>query len=187
MVNRRAEELLRSMLLEVTIEHRSCLLMTIPSPDKLRLSRFATDDDFDAMMSAFDGMTKPTFKDPTTTSYIKFGGPRDSDERYNIRRGVLSLSGYVPRLVDCLPVHGAHTILRVSSEMASCFQPSVDAIKSAIDSQVAGLNRRRVVSYQTFSMIWMAPFTPLGMNVRPSYWLEASQQARSYVINCVRT
>ncbi|KAI0725427.1 hypothetical protein C8Q72DRAFT_852742 [Fomitopsis betulina] len=101
MVDRRAEALLRT---------------------KLRSSRFATNDDFEAMISTFDSMTKPTFRDTSTTSYIKFGGPRDTDERYDIRRGVLSLSG---------------------SEMASFFQPSIDAIKSAIDSQVAGLNRRR--------------------------------------------
>ncbi|EPT00710.1 hypothetical protein FOMPIDRAFT_150495 [Fomitopsis schrenkii] len=101
MVNRRAEELLRN---------------------KLRSSRFATNDDIEAMMSTFESMTKPTFRDPTAISYIRFGGPRDTDERYNIRRGVLSLSG---------------------SEMASLFQPSINAIKSAITNQVAGLDPRR--------------------------------------------
>ncbi|KAH9924777.1 uncharacterized protein B0H18DRAFT_1011158 [Fomitopsis serialis] len=102
MINRRAEELLR---------------------EKLRLSRFSTTDDVDAMMANFDSMTKPTFRDSSTASYIKFGGPRDTDERYNIRRGVLSLSG---------------------SEMTSLFKPSVDAIKSAIDAQVSGVNARLV-------------------------------------------
>ncbi|KAH9910870.1 uncharacterized protein B0H18DRAFT_1065862 [Fomitopsis serialis] len=98
MVNRRAEELLR---------------------EKLRLSRFSTNDDFDAMMANFDTMTKPTFRDPSTTSYVKFGGPRDTDESFNIRRGILSLSG---------------------SDMASLFQPSVSAIKAAIDAQLSGVD-----------------------------------------------
>ncbi|EPT00724.1 hypothetical protein FOMPIDRAFT_1122140 [Fomitopsis schrenkii] len=98
MVNRRAEALLRS---------------------KLGRSRFATTDDIDAMMANFESMTKPTFRDTNATSYIKFGGPRDNDDRYNIRRGTLSLSGV---------------------EMASLLQPSVDAIKASIDRQLAGIN-----------------------------------------------
>ncbi|KAH9839845.1 uncharacterized protein C8Q71DRAFT_744470 [Rhodofomes roseus] len=98
MVNHRAEQLLK---------------------DKLRQSRFSTADDLDAMMTSFDTMTKPTFRDSSATSYIKFGGPRDTDDTYNIRRGILSLSG---------------------SEMASLFQPSIDAIKTAIDSQLSGVD-----------------------------------------------
>ncbi|KZT65648.1 hypothetical protein DAEQUDRAFT_731208 [Daedalea quercina L-15889] len=98
MVNRRAEELLR---------------------EKLRQSRFASADDIDAMMANFESMTKPTFRDSSATSYIKFGGPRDTDEMFDIRRGTLSLSG---------------------TEMASLFRPSLDAIKTAIDKQLIGVN-----------------------------------------------
>ena len=60
---------------------------------KLGRSRFATNDDIDAMMANFESMTKPTFRDVFATSYIKFGGPRDNNDMYNIRRGTLSLSG----------------------------------------------------------------------------------------------
>ncbi|EPT00712.1 hypothetical protein FOMPIDRAFT_1060246 [Fomitopsis schrenkii] len=89
--------------------------------NKLRSSRFATNEDIDTMISTFDSTTKPTFRDASKKSYIKFSGPRDTDETYDIRRGVLSLSG---------------------SEMGSFFQPSIDAIKSAIDRQIAGSNPR---------------------------------------------
>ncbi|KAH9839850.1 uncharacterized protein C8Q71DRAFT_465196 [Rhodofomes roseus] len=100
MVNRRAEEMLK---------------------DKLRLSRFSTTDDLDAMMASFETMTKPTFRDRSAMSYVKFGGPRDTDERFKIRRGVLSLTG---------------------SEMALLFKPSIDAIKVAIDTQISGIDAR---------------------------------------------
>ncbi|KAH9910865.1 uncharacterized protein B0H18DRAFT_404319 [Fomitopsis serialis] len=98
MVDHRAEELLKS---------------------KLRLSRFSTPGDLQVMMSYFETTTKPTFKNISSTSYVRFGGQSDTDERVNIRRGVLSLSGL---------------------EMASLFRPSIDAIKSAIDSQLSGIN-----------------------------------------------
>lgn len=94
MVNRRAEALLRSASPHFSI----CIwifrfLHTPASSGKLGRSRFATTDDIDAMMANFESMTKPTFRDTNATSYIKFGGPRDNDDRYNIRRGTLSLSG----------------------------------------------------------------------------------------------
>ena len=47
------------------------------------------------MMEYFDGTTKPTFRDPSTKAYIRFGGPRDTDANYGIKRGVLTLPGYV--------------------------------------------------------------------------------------------
>lgn len=62
--------------------------------DKLKGSRFTTDDDISAMMEYFDGTTKPTFRDPAAKAYIRFGGPRDTDANYGIKRGVLTLPGY---------------------------------------------------------------------------------------------
>lgn len=67
--------------------------LTLTRSGKLGRSRFATPDDIDAMMANFETMTKPTFRDILATSYIKFGGPRDNDDRFNISRGTLSLSG----------------------------------------------------------------------------------------------
>lgn len=48
------------------------------------------------MMEYFDATTKPTFRDPATKAYIRFGGPRDTDANYGILRGVLTLPGYAP-------------------------------------------------------------------------------------------
>ncbi|KAI0725425.1 hypothetical protein C8Q72DRAFT_888785 [Fomitopsis betulina] len=102
------------------VDNQPVSVEEIVVPDcKLGRSRFATPDDIDAMMANFETMTKPTFRDILATSYIKFGGPRDNDDRFNISRGTLSLSGL---------------------EMASLFQPSVDAIKASIDRQLAGIN-----------------------------------------------
>ncbi|KAI0725426.1 hypothetical protein C8Q72DRAFT_954800 [Fomitopsis betulina] len=95
MVNYRAEDLLKA---------------------KLRGSCFATPEDIDAMMSSFESMAKPTFRDPSVASYIKFGRSCDNDQRLNIRRGTLTLSGL---------------------EMVSLLRPSVDAIKAAIDKQLS--------------------------------------------------
>ncbi|KAH9924775.1 uncharacterized protein B0H18DRAFT_1119791 [Fomitopsis serialis] len=100
MIDRRAEELLRS---------------------KLRLSRFSTSGDIEVMLTNFENTTKPTFRNPSDTSYVRFGGQRDTDEEVNIRRGVLSLSGF---------------------EMTSLFTPSIDAIKSAIDTHLVGVDSR---------------------------------------------
>ena len=108
---------------------------------KLQGSRFATTEDIDAMMTNFESMAKPTFRDPSVSSYIKFGGPRDSDERFNIRRGTLTLSGYVRAFVSL-----AIFSHRVRSEMASLLRPSIDAIKAAIDKQLTGVDPNIVVS-----------------------------------------
>ncbi|KAF9806676.1 hypothetical protein IEO21_08594 [Rhodonia placenta] len=97
-VNRRADKLLK---------------------EKLTGSRFYDLEYRNAMLDNFETTTKPTFRDSKKTSFIRFGGPRDTDEKLNIKRGVLSLSG---------------------SEMESLFQPSINAIRTAINGQLAQVN-----------------------------------------------
>ena len=95
------------------------------------------------MMEYFDGTTKPTFRDPSTKAYIRFGGPRDTDANYGIKRGVLTLPGYV---------HVASTTHRYiqdkgadmhdydrRSDIESFFQESLNAIKLGIDTQLTGI------------------------------------------------
>ncbi|KAH9917533.1 uncharacterized protein B0H18DRAFT_1214541 [Fomitopsis serialis] len=83
--------------------------------DKLKDSRFANDDFVNSMLESFESSAKPTFRDTTKTSYVKFGGPRDNDDKCGIKRGVLALSG---------------------AEMLHFFRPSIDAIQRAIQRQL---------------------------------------------------
>lgn len=67
--------------------------MLIPCPDKLERSRFGNDEDLILMMENFEKSTKPTFKDGTDRSFIKFGRLRDHDPAVDIRSGQLTLDG----------------------------------------------------------------------------------------------
>ncbi|KZT69686.1 hypothetical protein DAEQUDRAFT_750753 [Daedalea quercina L-15889] len=82
---------------------------------QLENSRFGNEEFIYSMLESFESDAKPTFRDPTKTSYVKFGGPRDTDEKCGIKRGVLSLSG---------------------TEMLQFFRPSIDAIQRAIQKQL---------------------------------------------------
>lgn len=94
------------------------------------------------MMSSFESMAKPTFRDPSVASYIKFGRSCDNDQRLNIRRGTLTLSGYA-HVVNSFTVDS--NCIRL--EMVSLLRPSVDAIKAAIDKQLSlGVDPTLVVS-----------------------------------------
>ncbi|KAI0734054.1 hypothetical protein C8Q72DRAFT_927570, partial [Fomitopsis betulina] len=82
----------------------------------LKNTRFGNDECIDSMLQGFESSAKPTFRDVAKTSYIKFGSLKDTDDKFGIKRGVLSLAG---------------------SEMAHFFRPSIDAIKKAIQEQLA--------------------------------------------------
>lgn len=47
------------------------------------------------MTEEFDKSTKTKFRDPSETSYIKFGSSRDKDPLVGIRNGQLKLPGFV--------------------------------------------------------------------------------------------
>lgn len=63
--------------------------------EKLTNSRYGSNDEVEAMASAFDKVTKCTFNGPEAPYYVKFGGFRDSDARYDIRSGSIKIPGYV--------------------------------------------------------------------------------------------
>ncbi|KAH9940096.1 uncharacterized protein BXZ73DRAFT_43137 [Epithele typhae] len=80
----------------------------------LKESKFGNDDDIKSMLDYFDKATKPVFKDDGESSYIKFGSMGCNDPSVKIRRGQLLLTG---------------------AEMLSFFQPSIDAIVTAVVKQ----------------------------------------------------
>ena len=53
-------------------------------------------------MRCFDKTTKLRFRDSKDFQYIKFGSTRDTDEKYNIRFGLLKLQGFVNRPIFLL-------------------------------------------------------------------------------------
>ncbi|KZT03735.1 uncharacterized protein LAESUDRAFT_659042 [Laetiporus sulphureus 93-53] len=85
--------------------------------DKLENSRFGNEEYVETMLECFENSTKPTFRDPTKASYIRFGGPRDTDEQRGVKRGTLTLS---------------------ASDMTTLFRPSVSAIEDAMRRQSSG-------------------------------------------------
>lgn len=84
------------------------------------------------MMENFERSTKPTFKDPSVPSYLKFGSMRDRDPDVGIRSGQLTLEGYV---CACKSYSQSPDQPCSRSEMARFFEPSVTAIATAIRAQ----------------------------------------------------
>ncbi|KZT03737.1 uncharacterized protein LAESUDRAFT_814408 [Laetiporus sulphureus 93-53] len=89
--------------------------------DKLENCRFGNEEYVETMLEYFENSTKPTFRDPTKASYIRFGGPRDTDEQRGVKRGTLTLS---------------------ASDMTTLFRPSVSAIEDAMRRQSSGASGR---------------------------------------------
>lgn len=83
---------------------------------KLQDSRYGNDMDINAMLDSFERHTKPTFKESSHRSYIKFGSMRDTDMAVGIRSGQLALE---------------------ARDVTRCFQPSLDGILQAIKAQHA--------------------------------------------------
>ncbi|KZP28413.1 hypothetical protein FIBSPDRAFT_1039543 [Athelia psychrophila] len=81
---------------------------------KLANSRFGSPEDLANMTSCFDKTTMRRFRNPDEPSYIKFGGVRDRDPAVGIKSGQLKLPG---------------------TEVAALFEPSVQSIIEAIDTQ----------------------------------------------------
>ncbi|KIP03242.1 hypothetical protein PHLGIDRAFT_130274 [Phlebiopsis gigantea 11061_1 CR5-6] len=81
---------------------------------KLHNSSFGNDEDIGEMMLKFEESTKPTFKDDSEQTFIKFGGWRNQDASVNIRNGQLTLEG---------------------EDVAQFFQPSLMGIVAAIRKQ----------------------------------------------------
>ncbi|KAI0701306.1 hypothetical protein BC835DRAFT_1404545 [Cytidiella melzeri] len=82
--------------------------------EKLKYSKYGNDEDMRTMVDHFDKSVKPTFKDSSERSFIKFGSMRDKDPEVGIRSGQLLLEG---------------------QEIASFFEQSVNAIMEAARKQ----------------------------------------------------
>ncbi|KIP02230.1 hypothetical protein PHLGIDRAFT_122658 [Phlebiopsis gigantea 11061_1 CR5-6] len=81
---------------------------------KLANSKYGNDEDLSTMMDSFEKSVKPTFKDLSERSFIKFGSRSDRDPNVGIRSGQLALEG---------------------SDIVKFFEPSVDAITAAVHTQ----------------------------------------------------
>jgi hypothetical protein len=87
------------------------------------------------MADCFDKSAKLSFKDPSQTSLVKFGSARDVDNSVGIKFGQLKLQG----------LENLHTVFQYAqltvppcrSDVATFFEPSITAIKHAIQSQKA--------------------------------------------------
>ncbi|GJE96029.1 heat shock protein 70 family protein [Phanerochaete sordida] len=82
---------------------------------KLQHSRFGNHEHLADMMENFEASTKPTFKEGTEKSFIKFGSRADNDLAVGIRSGQMVLDG---------------------ADIAGFFQPSLTAIVAAVQDQL---------------------------------------------------
>ncbi|KAM6497400.1 hypothetical protein JOM56_007873 [Amanita muscaria] len=60
---------------------------------RLRNSKYGSDDEIEAMASAFDKVNKCTFNSPNTPCYVKFGGLKYNDPEFDIRSGSIKIVG----------------------------------------------------------------------------------------------
>lgn len=104
------------------------------SVEKLQDSRYGNDMDINAMLDSFERHTKPTFKESSQRSYIKFGSMRDTDLAVGIRSGQLALEAYA-MVIPFKPMSRAEPCFR--RDVTRCFQPSLDGILQAIKAQHA--------------------------------------------------
>ena len=61
--------------------------------DKLRGSKYGTQDSLEHITKRFDETTKRLFRDKKDTQYVQFGSPLDKDPSVGIRQGQLKLTG----------------------------------------------------------------------------------------------
>lgn len=93
-----------------TVDVRASILLK----EKLKGSRYCNEQDIKAMLEYFQTSTKQIFKDDKDMSYIKFGSMSCHDPAVGIRRGQVTLAG---------------------KDVASLFQPAIDAIVDAVREQ----------------------------------------------------
>jgi len=84
--------------------------------NKLRGSEYGSEHDIRAMLDVFEKSTKPTFKDPSHGTPIRFGRVCDNNIAFGIQGGKLTLAG---------------------EDLASFFEPSICGIIDAVHEQVA--------------------------------------------------
>ena len=96
--------------------------------DKLKGSKYGSDDDINEMVKIFDNRSKRIFRSETETMYIPFGRMSDRDPAYGIVGGKLKLTGYV--LFVCIDVFMNLSPQR--TEVAELFEPSISAAEKLI-------------------------------------------------------
>lgn len=105
-MNVRAETYLKGE--HTALERERTVTFTYVPEEKLQTSEYGNDDDLKSMLDYFDAATKPVFKNENEPSYIKFGSMKCNDPAVNIRRGQLTLAGYVPQSIPaCIFVYNA--------------------------------------------------------------------------------
>ena len=62
--------------------------------DKLKGSKYGSEDDINEMVKIFDDRSKRIFRSEIETTYIPFGRVSDRDSVYGIVGGKLKLTGY---------------------------------------------------------------------------------------------
>jgi hypothetical protein len=70
--------------------------LTLPCLARLKNSknsRFNNDQDLDALTECFDNGLKTTFSDNGKSQHVKFGSPRDTDPRCDVKNGKFSVTG----------------------------------------------------------------------------------------------
>jgi len=90
---------------------------------KLANSRYGSPVIVQQMKEIFDRTTKLRFRDAGAVQYIKFGTIRDKDPQYDIRFGQLKLAG---------------------EDVATFFEPSVEAIADAFEKQQQAATRLQI-------------------------------------------
>ncbi|TDL19908.1 hypothetical protein BD410DRAFT_815768 [Rickenella mellea] len=83
--------------------------------EKLKFSKYGTEDALDHITKRFDETTKRLFRDKNESQYIPFGSPLDKDLKVGIRGGQLKLTG---------------------AEVAALFEPSIEAAIAGIERQI---------------------------------------------------
>lgn len=62
-------------------------------PEKLKISKFNTQEDLAAFTQKFDKGLKMVFSSDKGAQYVKFGSLRDNDPKHGIKAGKLMLTG----------------------------------------------------------------------------------------------
>ncbi|KIL60592.1 hypothetical protein M378DRAFT_83572 [Amanita muscaria Koide BX008] len=81
---------------------------------RLRNSKYGSDDEIEAIATAFDKINKCTFNSPNTPCYVKFGGLKYNDPKFDIRSGSIKIAG---------------------TQIASLFEPALQVIIQLINRQ----------------------------------------------------
>jgi hypothetical protein len=110
---------------------QTSFLVSDPTLEKLKNSKYGTEDSVNHITKRFDETTKRLFRDRKEPQYIPFGSPLDKDATVGIRGGQLKLTGYEPFALEVVKLKYLH-----SDEVAELFEPSVQAAVSSIKAQI---------------------------------------------------